>query len=249
MTVPSSTQPTPTPRSQPDASPQVQRATGLYNSPQAAENSIREDYLYWTGKLTESSFVLSLAVIGANWAVFGSVNKVLSNIWAELSIAAVISNLVISLIGNGWLGRLLRQRIEYAEQDPTRWQREFNENAGKSTPWPSTQTIDCWSGIFRLAKIFLPVIGGAFFLIALFTQPKAQKDESHSGSSASPTPAAVVVTISNHLNCKSAAIAAMITQELVMKLSYPPSSKACSRNFIAYLAKSRPSRRNAITGR
>jgi hypothetical protein len=177
---PSSPQPTSTAGGQPNASPQVEQATGLHESSQAALKSIRDDYFYWTGKLTESSFALSLAVIGANWAVFGSVDKVLNNIWAELSIAAVISSLVISLIGNGWLGRLLRQRIEYAERDTTRWQKEFSENAGKSTPWPSTQTIDCWAAVFRLAKIFLPVIGGAFFLIALFTQPKAQKDESHS---------------------------------------------------------------------
>jgi hypothetical protein len=191
VTLPSSTQPTSTAGGQPGALPQVQSATGLHDSSQAAVKSIRDDYFYWTGKLTESSFVLSLAVIGANWAVFGSVDKVLNNICAEISIALVILNLVISLIGNGLLGRLLLQRIDYAEQDPTRWEKEFNENAGKSKHWPSTQTIDDWAGAFRIAKIFLPVIGGAFFLIALFTQPKAQKDESHSGPSASSTPAAL----------------------------------------------------------
>jgi hypothetical protein len=144
---------------------------GLYDSPQAAVNSVREDYFYWTGKLTESSFVLSLAVIGANWAVFGSVDKILNNICAEISIAFVMLNLVISLIGNAWLGRLLRQRIDYAEHDRTRWEKEFVTKADKVTPWPYTQTINCWGAVFRIAKIFLPIIGGAFFLIALFTQP------------------------------------------------------------------------------
>ncbi len=118
--------------------------------------------------MTESSFALSLALIGANWAVFGSVDRLRSNIWAEMSIAAVILNLVISLIGNWWLGGLLRKRVEYAEQDATRWQKEFTENAGKSTPWPSTQTIDCLAIVFRFAKVFLPVIGGACFLVVLF---------------------------------------------------------------------------------
>jgi len=190
VTFPSSPPPsTPTPDGQPGASPQVQPPTGLYETPREALKSIRDDYFYWTSKLTESSFALSLAVIGANWAVFGSVDKLLNNICAEISLASVILSLVISLLGNGWLGRLLRKRVEYAEQDVTRWEKEFAENIGKSTPWPSTRTIDCWAGVFRFAKIFLPAIGGAFFLIALFTQPKAQKNESHSGSSASPMPA------------------------------------------------------------
>ena len=189
MNLPSSPQPIPAAGGQPVASTQLQLATGLYDSPQAALQSIRDDYFYWTSKLTESSFALSLAVIGANWAVFGSADKVLNNICAEISIALVISSLVISLIANGWLGRLLRQRVDYAEGNMTRWQKEFNENAGQSTHWPSTKTIDNSAKFFRLAKIFLPVFGGAFFLIAFFTQPEAQKDESHSGSSPSSTPA------------------------------------------------------------
>jgi hypothetical protein len=189
VTAPS--QPTPTPVGQPTGSSQGQPLTSLYSTPEAALSSIRDDYLYWTGKLTESSFALSLAVIGANWAVFGSVDKVLNNIWAELSIAAVILSLVVGLIGNGWLGGLLRQRIEYAEQDPARWRGEFNEIGGTSKYWPSTKRIDDWARFFRLAKILLPVIGGAFFLIALFIPPKALKHELHSGLSASPTPAAV----------------------------------------------------------
>jgi hypothetical protein len=202
----SSPQPTPTPGGQPDASPKVQQAAGLYDSAQAAVNSIRDDYFYWTGKLTESSFVLSLAVIGANWAVFGSVDKVLNNICAEISIALVILNLVISLIGNGLLGRWLLQRIDYAEKDPTRWQKEFNENAGRSKHWPSTQMIDDWAGYFRIAKIFLPVIGGAFFLIALFTQPKTEKVQSPSGPSAPATPAALLSPSATASPSKSAAL-------------------------------------------
>jgi uncharacterized membrane protein YphA (DoxX/SURF4 family) len=189
VTLPSSTQPTPTAGGQPDTPPQLQPATQLYDTPQAALQSILDGYSYWTGKLTESSFALSLAVIGANWAAFGSVDKVLNNIWAEVSIAAVILSLTISLIGHWYLGGQLRKRIAYAEQDAARWRKEFNENAGKSTAWPSTQTIDDWAKVLRFAKMFLPVLGGACFLIALFTQPKVQKDEAHFGSPASPTPA------------------------------------------------------------
>ncbi len=190
MTLPSPSPPqTPIAGGQPGALPELHPATGLYGDPREALKSIHDGYSYWTGKLTESSFALSLAVIGANWAVFGSADKVLNNIGAKISIGLVILSLVIGLIGNWYLGGQLRKRIAYAEQDATRWRKEFTENAGKSTPWPSTQRIDSLAARFRFLKTFLPVIGGMVFLIAFFTQPKAQKDESHSGPSASPTPA------------------------------------------------------------
>ncbi len=192
MSFPASPPPSsPTPGRQPGASPQVQAPTGLYDRPQEALKSILDGYNYWTSKLTESSFALSLAVIGANWAVFGSVDKILNNICAEISIAAVISNLVISLLGSGWLGLLLRRRIAYAEENVPRWEKQFDDNKGKSTYWPSSRTIDWSAFALQAAKILLPVIGGVFFLIALFSQPKPQKDESHFGSSASPTSAAL----------------------------------------------------------
>jgi hypothetical protein len=180
VTLPSSShRRTPTGGGQPGASLQSQSAVGLYENPQAALKSIRDDYFYWTGKVTESSFALSLAVIGANWAAFGSVDKVLNNLCAKISIAVVISSLAISLIGNWCLGEQLRKRVAYAEDNAERWQKQFTENAGKATPWPSTQTLDRLAYWFGLAKTFLPVIGGAFFLLAFFIQPKAQKDESH----------------------------------------------------------------------
>ncbi len=175
MTFPPQPSPSaPTPSDQPNASPQAQPPTGLYETPRAALQSIREDYSYWTGKLTESSFALSLAVIGANWAVFGSVDKIRNNIWAELSIAAVILSLGIGLIGHWLLGGQLRKRILYAEQNGARWQNEFDENLGKSTPWPSTERIDHSAALFRFLKTFLPVLGGALFLIALFTMGRGQ---------------------------------------------------------------------------
>jgi hypothetical protein len=128
---------------------------------------------------------------GANWAVFGSFDKIRNNICAELSIAAVLLTLVTSLIGHWYLGGQLRKRIAYAEEDLARWQKEFNENAGKPTPWPSTKRIDNCAKVFRFAKMSLPIVGGVLFVIGFFTQPNAQKDESHSVSPTSPTPAAL----------------------------------------------------------
>jgi hypothetical protein len=110
-------------------------------------------------------------VIGANWAVFGSVDRVLKNIWSELSIVSVVVSLAIGLFGAWKLGGLLRQRLVYVEADRERWTREFDENCGKETPWPFTKEIDRWGAFLRLTKTLLPVFGGIFFLLALFLTP------------------------------------------------------------------------------
>ena len=100
--------------------------------------------------------------IGANWAVFGAVDRVLENIWSELSIVSVVVSLAIGLLGAWKLGGLLRQRVFYAEADRERWTREFDENSGKETPWPFTKEIDRWGAFLRLTKTLLPVLGGSF---------------------------------------------------------------------------------------
>jgi hypothetical protein len=150
----------------------------LYKDPNAAATAVKDSYDYWTGKITESSFALSLAVIGANWAVFGSVDRVLNNFWSELSIATVVTSLAISLLGAWKLGEMLRARAFYAEADRGRWRREFDENSGKETPWPFTKTIDGLGTFLRWTRTFLPVLGGVFFLLALFLDSSSHKQSS-----------------------------------------------------------------------
>jgi hypothetical protein len=71
------------------------------------------------------------------------------------------------------LGGMLRKRAFYAEADPARWNREFAENSGKASPWPFTAGIDGWAATLRWTRTWLPVAGGAFFLLALLFQPAA----------------------------------------------------------------------------
>ncbi|SRR6266446_2612241 len=106
----------------------------------------------------------------------------------ETFTVAAIAFVCSTAVGYWYLGGQLRERILYAEQDAARWRDEFTVNASKVTASPCTDRIECLAALFRFVRTFLPVIGGAFFLIALFTQPKVQEGESHSGSSASPTP-------------------------------------------------------------
>lgn len=53
--------------------------TGYANSEEALKD-VQDTYIDWTRKLSETSFQLSLAIIGANWAAFGTVDKILSNV-------------------------------------------------------------------------------------------------------------------------------------------------------------------------
>jgi hypothetical protein len=140
----------------------------LYKDPMGALKAVRDDYQYWTGKLTETSFQLSLAVIAANWAVFAKTETILQNWWALLSIGAVLITLGLNLLGARILGGLLRGRIRYAEKNAIRWDREFNESNSGANHFPYTKSIDNIAVVLRELKAWLPLLGGLSFLIALF---------------------------------------------------------------------------------
>jgi hypothetical protein len=149
-------------------------SSSLYEDPGTALKDLVESYHYWGEKLTDSSFALSLAVIGANWAAFGSIDQIRGNIWSELSIASILLSLAINLIGMKWLAEAHRKQIEYAEQDAARWKTEFDDAENKSCPWPSTAKIDTLAQRLRRCRTYFPLIGGALFIVALiFSQPKS----------------------------------------------------------------------------
>ena len=158
----------------------------LYSTPAEAAKAVLDDYHYWTGKLTDSSFELSVAVIAANWAVFASLDQLLANGWSKWSIGAVVFGLAVNLLGVKWLGELHRARIDYAESDLTRWEKEFGQTAGQSDPWPSTPKILRVARALRECRTWLPLLGGALFIIALFNaKPSAAQGNPSKDSGAS----------------------------------------------------------------
>jgi hypothetical protein len=146
----------------------VAKATGsLYKTPFDALKAVREDYLYWTGKLTDTSVQLSYALIAANWAVFGSIDAILHNFWSRLSLGLVVTGLVLNAVVAMWMGEMHRKVIDSAEKDAVHWKREFERTSGKRDPFPFTNVIE-WLGLLsRWAKMSLPIGGGLAFLIAL----------------------------------------------------------------------------------
>ncbi len=146
----------------------VEPETGLYSSPGEAEKSLRDDYQAWTTRLTDSSFQLTLGLIGANWAAFGSVKAILNNPWAKSSLGLVIISLGLGLLGTKWMSELLRRRIDYADADSKRWQREWDATTSLVDPWPYTEGIDLLGRWLRELKAWLPIAAGALFLLGLF---------------------------------------------------------------------------------
>ena len=142
----------------------------LYGTPADALKAVHERYNYWTEKLTDSSFQLSLAIIASNWAAFGTVDKILSNNWAKLSLASVLLSLGINLVGTNVIGEQLRNRVLYAEGNTKRWQEEFEAAIGEQSSWPYTDNIDKVAKKLRWGKTWLPLLGGVLFLLALLYQ-------------------------------------------------------------------------------
>ena len=139
-----------------------------YESSADGYKKVRDEYEYWTGKLTDTSMQLSYAVIAANWAVFGTANQVLHNRYSKWSIALVLFSLVVNLFGSWLLGELHRSRAVGAETRSVEWKLEWKRYKEHTNPlWPFTRSIIAVATVMRQIKVWFPLAGGGLFLIAL----------------------------------------------------------------------------------
>lgn len=142
----------------------------LFLSANDAVKAVHDDYLYWTGRLTDTSLQLSYGVIAANWAAFGSVQGILGSFWSKVSVALVVIGLSLSVAGAKWMGELHGKRLDYASADALRWEAEFRANTGKPGPWPFTRQIELSGTLLRSARSWLSLAAGLSFLIALLAR-------------------------------------------------------------------------------
>jgi hypothetical protein len=139
----------------------------VYEKASDGLKAVREDYHYWTEMLTKRSLELSVALIAANWAVFGSVERVLQNAWSKLSIIVLILGVAIGLFGAWRMGEMHRLLWTKAENDPEWWQREYEAAAGTNKTWPFTSQIESFGDTLRKIKLAAPLLGGLLFIVAL----------------------------------------------------------------------------------
>ena len=157
------------PRDAPPAPEPETRSDTLYASAGDALRAVRDDYHYWTSRVTDSSLQLALAVVAANWALFNSAAELRKNLWAQLSLAVVVAGVAIGLVGAKYLGDLHNRQIAHAGADPERWKREAREALRSGGPWPYTDQIVRVSWVLREIRTWSPLLAFAFFLGALFT--------------------------------------------------------------------------------
>lgn len=151
--------------------PSIASFEGSYSSPDAALKAVEGWYNSRTRALAARSVELSYAIIGANWAVFGSTGKLLSSPYAKISIGLTVIFLGLNLGLPRLSAHLLRERYSYAESNPARWAQEFQANKGQAVPWPSTEAIDNVARILWEARTWMPLIAGGSLLLGIIRTP------------------------------------------------------------------------------
>ena len=137
------------------------------NSDEALER-LHDDFNDWTSILTSYSVQLAYAIIAANWAVYGTAQKLINNLWARWSIIIVFLFLVANLIITRWIGLRLKNRYDYAESDPENWKKEYEEKKDNPGAWPYTKKTEVLGTTLREIKVWSLVISAILFIVSLF---------------------------------------------------------------------------------
>lgn len=138
-----------------------------YNTASEGTKAVIADYLYWTGRVSEWSVQLSYSVLAANWAVFTTLNGIMSNVWSYLSVAVAVLNLFLMVIFAATLALLHLRQAKKAEHNLEIWEEEFRRATGKRDPWPFTTQIEFWGNVFLGVRAITPVLAAVLFFIAL----------------------------------------------------------------------------------
>lgn len=110
---------------------------------------------------------MSIALIAANWAVFGTLDRILDNLWSKGSIFLLVLNLVLNWVGAKLMSQKLCSQWEKAERSPEEWSRAWEEAERNHSPWPFTSDIQALGRRLRACKLWLPLLAGLCFIVAL----------------------------------------------------------------------------------
>ena len=143
-----------------------------YENSAAALKSVESEYQYWSGKLTESSFQLCIAIIAANWAVYQDVDRLRANPFAVWSICLVVATLGISLLVSKRMSEAHREQCEYAEKESEKWAQEYEAARTAPGAWPFTEEIENIGWVARVLKTLLPLVAGFLFIIGVLFHGK-----------------------------------------------------------------------------
>lgn len=145
------------------------RATSnsAYSTASEGTKAVIADYHYWTGRVSEWSVQLSYSVLAANWAVFTTLNGIMSNVWSYLSVAVAVLNLFLMVIFAAALALLHLLQVKKAEHNLEMWETQFRKATGKIDPWPFTTQIEFVANVFLGVRAITPVLAAILFFVAL----------------------------------------------------------------------------------
>lgn len=146
------------------------KGVGVYDSAEDALKELAEAFNYWSSQVTTTSVQMCYAVIGANWVVFTSVGKILSNSWARASLATVLLALAVNLVSSLGLAEWMRRRFEKADKDRPGWDTEFKREKDKHGVWPYTVGVERMGIALRYVKVLLPLSSGLMLVIGAVLQ-------------------------------------------------------------------------------
>ena len=121
----------------------------------------------WSSNLAAWSMQLAYAVIAANWAAHGNTTNILHNWAAKSSMAVAVGFLALHLLLTGWMTWRYGKRLDYADANKARWEKEFETSAKEPSPWPYTGFIEGLGTFIRLLRIWLPLAAGLLFILSL----------------------------------------------------------------------------------
>jgi len=136
-----------------------------FSSAGEALKKLGQDFNDWSSILTSHSVQLAYAIIAANWAIHGSTQSLLDNWLAKLSMAVILFYLGANLLTTRCMVGMHYNQYLYADKNPDRWQKEFEEN---KRFWPYTERIEYLGVGMRFFKVWLPIIAAVLLIFSLY---------------------------------------------------------------------------------
>lgn len=139
----------------------------IYPSPNAGLRELASCYNHWTGKITESSFQVCVALMAANWAVHQSRDNLLDSFFPKLSVLTVMLAIAANLVASFVMASLHKSRFDAAQANPVDWRKGWASAESTPSKWPFDDEIVLWGRIFLHMRFWLPLLGGVFFVLGV----------------------------------------------------------------------------------
>lgn len=136
----------------------------IYQSAAEGQKALQSRYEYWTAKINEHSFQVSISLIAANWAVHSS--SVSGSVLAVFSIAFALLTLLLSLGGALGMSLLHYSAFYDSVKNNSKWNERWKDaERNQASPWPFTHGIISLGIWIAWLKVIIPCVSAILFLL------------------------------------------------------------------------------------